>query len=77
MDALHLNPITTAQINLANGIYIIQAKDNQKELGKQFEHLFANEKHLGIISTTEQGHGRFETRKSTFIALEEVDFDDR
>jgi len=77
LDALHLNPITTGQINLAGGIYIIQAKDNQEALGKQFEHLFANEKPLGVISTTEQGHGRYEARKSTFIALEEVDFDDR
>lgn len=77
LDALHLNPTTTAQINLAGGIYIIQAKDNQKELKKQFEHLFASEKPLGVISTTEQGHGRYEARKGTFIALEEVDFDDR
>ncbi len=77
LDALHLNPITTAQINLASGAYIIQAKDNQKELKKQFEHLFAGEKSLGIISTTEQGHGRYEARQGTFIALGEVNFDDR
>lgn len=77
LDALHLNPTTTAQINLAGGIYIIQAKDNQEELKKQFEHLSASEKPLGVISTTEQGHGRYEVRQGTFIALEEVDFDDR
>ena len=77
LDALHLNPTTTAQINLANGIYIIQAKDNQEELRKQFEQLFASAKPLGIISTTEQGHGRYEARQSTFIALGEVDFDAR
>lgn len=77
LDALHLNPTTTAQINLAGGIYIIQAKDNQEELKKQFEHLFASEKPLGVISTTEQGHGRYEVRQGTFIVLGEVDFDDR
>jgi predicted transposase YbfD/YdcC len=77
LDALHLNPTTTSQINLAGGIYIIQAKDNQKELKKQFEHLFASETPLGIVSTTEQGHGRYEARKGIFIDLEKVDFDDR
>jgi len=77
LDALHLNPTTTAQINLANGIYIIQVKDNQEELRKQFEQLSASAKPLGIISTTEQGHGRYEARRGTFIALGEVDFDDR
>lgn len=77
LDALHLNPTTTAQINLAGGAYIIQVKDNQEKLRKQCEHLFANEKPLGVISTTEQGHGRYEVRQGTFIALGEVDFDDR
>lgn len=77
LDALHLNPTTTAQINLADGIYVIQAKDNQEKLKEQFEHLFASEKSLGVISTIEQGHGRHEVRKGTFIALEGVDFDDR
>ncbi len=56
---------------------IIQAKDNQEKLGEQCEHLFANERPLGVISTTEQGHGRYEARRGTFIALGEVDFDDR
>ena len=30
LDALHMNPTTTAQINLAGGTYIIQVKDNQE-----------------------------------------------
>jgi len=77
LDALHLNPTTTAQINLAGGIYVIQVKDNQKELRKQCERLAANKKSLGVISTTERGHGRYEARQGTFIALEEVDFDER
>ena len=77
LDALHLNPTTTAQINLAGGIYVIQVKDNQEELRKQCERLAASKKSLGVISTTERRHGRYEARQGTFIALEEVDFDER
>lgn len=77
LDALHMNPTTTAQINLAGGTYIIQVKDNQKELRKQCEHLATAAESLGIIFTAEQGHGRYETRKGTFFDLEKIEFPER
>jgi predicted transposase YbfD/YdcC len=77
LDALHMNPITTAQINLAGGGYIIQVKDNQAELRQQCEQLAAEDVPLGSISSVEQGHGRQETRKGTFFAMEKIEFAER
>ena len=77
LDALHMNPTTTAQINLAGGTYIIQVKDNQEELRKQCERLAADDVPLGIIATTERGHGRHETRNGAFFDLEKIVFPER
>lgn len=77
LDALHMNPTTTAQINLAGGIYIIQVKDNQEELRKQCERLAAEGDPLGVITTVEKGHGRHETRKGAFFDLEKIEFAER
>jgi predicted transposase YbfD/YdcC len=77
LDALHMNPTTTAQINLAGGTYIIQVKDNQEGLRKQCERLAAEEESLSVILTTEKGHGRYETRKGTFFDLEKIEFPER
>ena len=77
LDALHMNPTTTAQINLAGGTYIIQVKDNQAELRTQCEQLAAEDVRLGVIATTETGHGRHETRHGTFFDLEKIQFPER
>jgi predicted transposase YbfD/YdcC len=77
LDALHMNPTTTAQINLAGGIYIIQVKDNQEKLREQCERLATEDVPLGTISTTEKGHGRHETRHGTFFDLEKIEFPER
>jgi predicted transposase YbfD/YdcC len=77
LDALHMNPITTAQINLAGGIYIIQVKDNQEELRKQCERLATEDAPLGVVVTVERGHGRDETRKGAFFDLEKIEFAER
>lgn len=77
LDALHMNPTTTAQINLAGGTYIIQVKENQKELREQCERLATTAESLGVISTAEQGHGRNETRKGTFFDLEKIELPER
>jgi len=77
LDALHMNPTTTAQINLAGGTYIIQVKDNQEELRKQCKRLAADDVPLGIIATTERGHGRHETRNGAFFDLEKIVFPER
>lgn len=77
LDALHMNPTTTAQINLAGGIYIIQVKDNQEELRKQCERLAAEDVSLDITTTVEKGHGRHETRKGAFFDMEKIEFAER
>lgn len=77
LDALHMNPTTTAQINLAGGTYIIQVKNNQEELRKQCERLAADDVPLGAIATAERGHGRHETRNGAFFDLEKIEFPER
>ena len=77
LDALHMNPTTTAQVNLAGGTYIIQVKDNQEKLREQCERLAAEDVSLGMITTTEKGHGRHETRSGTFFDLEKIEFPER
>ena len=77
LDALHMNPTTTAQINLASGTYIIQVKDNQEALRKQCERLADEDAPLGMITTAEKGHGRCETRNGAFFDLEKIVFPER
>ncbi len=77
LDALHMNPTTTAQINLAGGAYIIQVKDNQEKLREQCARLAAEDVPLGVITTTEKGHGRHETRNGAFFDLEKIEFPER
>lgn len=77
LDALHMNPTTTAQINLAGGTYIIQVKDNQEKLREQCERLADEDVPLGVIATSEKGHGRHETRKGAFFDLEKIEFPER
>ncbi len=77
LDALHMNPTTTAQINLAGGAYIIQVKDNQEKLREQCERLAAEDVPLDVITTTEKGHGRHETRNGAFFDLEKIEFPER
>jgi predicted transposase YbfD/YdcC len=77
LDALHMNPTTTAQINLAGGTYIIQVKDNQEALRKQCERSAAEDASLGMITTAEKGHGRRETRTGAFFDLEKIESPER
>jgi predicted transposase YbfD/YdcC len=77
LDALHMNPTTTAQINLAGGTYIIQVKDNQETLREQCARLAAEDVPLGVITTTEKGHGRHETRNGAFFDLDKIAFPER
>jgi len=77
LDALHMNPTTTAQINLAGGTYIIQVKDNQEKLREQCEQLAAKDAPLEAITTVEKGHGRLETRKGAFFDMEKIEFAER
>ena len=69
LDALHLNPTTTAQIAQAGGTYVIQVKDNQAELKAQLQAWAAQAEVVGSVTTTDKGRGRVETRHGTFVPL--------
>jgi len=77
LDALHMNPTTTAQIHQAGGRYITQVKDNQEALRKQCEQMAAEGAALEVIVTVEKGHGRHETRQGAFFDLEKVELAER
>ncbi len=71
MDALHCNPATTSQINLAGGT-LTQVKGNQPKLREQCEMLAEEGESLGIQATSDEGHGRIEIRFADFFDMEKV-----
>lgn len=75
LDALHMNPTTTAQIEQAGGHYLIQAKQNQPELCEQLTRVANTNTPLAILNTVEHGHGRQEERWAWFFDLKAVAFD--
>jgi predicted transposase YbfD/YdcC len=77
LDALHLNPTTTAQIEQAGGHYIIQAKRNQAELCDTLTTVAHTSAPLAILNCLEQGHGRQEERWAWFFDLTDVPLEQR
>ena len=73
LDALHINPKTTKQINQANGLFAIQLKDNQPTLFKQMSQEAAEAVPLGTIKRSEKGHGRLEIRQATFFNISHLE----
>ena len=67
MDALHLVPKTTAQINQAGGKFIVQVKNNQPTLYTLAQTVELAEQPLGRMVTTNVGHGRQEKRQATLF----------
>lgn len=74
LDALHLNPRTTQQINQAGGSYIIQAKGNQSILKRQLQEVEASQIPIGSYLTAEKGHGRIELRRGRCFDVSELDY---
>ncbi len=77
LDAHHFNPITTAQIHQAEGLYLTQVKENQaiflqqcKWVQKQFHPLAETTHH-------EKEHGRVTTRRSFLFSLASLALDSR
>jgi len=70
LDALHLNPETTAQIHGAGGTYVIQIKENQPKLLAQVKTRTETTEPIGTVSTTDRGHGRLEIRQGALFDLE-------
>lgn len=63
LDALHCNPITTAQIAQKGGHYIVRVKEeHQKELVKDLTSKARRLKSLAEFTDHDKGHGRVEKR---------------
>ena len=77
LDALHLNPTTTSQIEQAGGHYIIQAKQNQPELCETLTTVANTAIPTAILNSAEQGQGRQEERWAWFFDLANVPLDGR
>ena len=77
LDALHMNPKTTAQIHQAGGHYLIQVKGNQAELCKILTTVAATEKPFSVLNYTERGHGRHEERWYWCFDIRTTSFDER
>ncbi len=77
LDALHMIPKTTTQINQAGGKFIIQVKKNQKKLCAALESTAEQDDPLGVWVSANKGHGRIEVRKATLFDVSTAPFADR
>jgi len=77
LDALHMNPKTTAQIQQSGGHYLIQVKANQNELCQILTTVASTATPVSILNYTERGHGRQEERWYWCFDMQTVDFDAR
>ncbi len=74
LDALHLNPRTTQQINQAGGRYLIQAKGNQSILQRQLRQVEATQTPIETYFTANKGHGRIDVRRGSCFDVSELDY---
>lgn len=72
LDALHCNPLTTAQIQQAQGGYLVQVKANQPTLLAAVRTLAATALPLGTRQSVDKAHGRLEGRHATFFSLADL-----
>ena len=77
LDAHHFNPITTAQIYQANGIYLTQVKENQAIFLKQCKSLPIQSTPLAETISHEKAHGRVTTRRAQLFSLDSLSLDSR
>ena len=77
LDALHCNPKTTSMIEEAEGKYLIQVKEDQKELMEELQLSVKFRPCLFEQNTVDKGHGRIEIRKGRVFSIEGGDFDNR
>lgn len=69
LDALHCNPLTTAQIHQAHGGYLVQVKANQRALRTAIQTLVTSGSPLGTSQSVDKAHGRLEVRHAAFFSL--------
>jgi predicted transposase YbfD/YdcC len=72
LDALHCNPLTTAQIQQAQGGYLVQVKANQPTLLAAVRALTTTAPPLGTRQSVDKAHGRLEERHATFFSLADL-----
>ena len=77
LDALHTDPTTLEQIASQGGQYIVQVKDNQKELTKDLASKARRLEALNTIIEHDKGHGRVEKRTYQFFDIQDCVFDKR
>lgn len=67
LDAHHFNPTTTTQVKDANGVYLIQTKENQPILSGQCSEWAKTLPCIAIVETNDKGHGRLTKRTGFFF----------
>ncbi|MEK7791229.1 MAG: ISAs1 family transposase, partial [Deltaproteobacteria bacterium] len=77
LEALHLNPLTTAGINQKGGSDLIQVKENQPELLRTMGETALLTQACGWEESVDKGHGRLEIRKASFFSLPPLGLDSR
>ena len=69
LDAHHFNPITTAQIHQAGGVYLTQVKENQATFRQQCKLCCTQFLPLAETINHEKVHGRITTRRAQVFSL--------
>lgn len=69
LDAHHCNPETTAQINQAKGIYLVQVKENQAALLLQCEKLAATQTAIAKLDASDKANGRLTSRRAKLFSI--------
>jgi len=69
LDAHHCNPETTAQIHNADGIYLVQVKENQAALLQQCEELSTTHPAMIEINEDDKANGRVTSRCARFFSM--------
>lgn len=69
LDAHHCNPETTAQINQAKGIYLVQVKENQAALLQQCEKLAATQTAMAELDAGDKANGRVISRRAKLFSI--------
>ena len=77
LDAHHFNPITTAQIHQAGGLYLTQVKENQALFLQQCKIVRQQLQPLAATLGHEKEHGRITTRNAYLFSLTSLTLDSR
>lgn len=77
LDAHHCNPETTAQIAKAEGIYLVQVKENQAVLLRQCEQSAATQPSIAEFTAHEKANGRITSRRAEVFSIAQKAFASR